>query len=167
MNRFVNALTRFQTGVEKIFQLICLLCGAGLFLLLTGNVFTRIFPVVSLHWFEEIVELLFAWLVFLGSAVLYSRKEHFMIDWLYKKTEGTGFGPAYRILINLACLVFSATLLVQGFRLTLYARDWTSVLHLPRRLYYTSMPVAGLSMVYSSLTEFLRAASGIGTKPAA
>lgn len=158
MNKTITALINLQKTIEKVFKFICLLCGAGLFLLLSGNVFIRIFPIVSLHWFGEIVELMFAWLVFLGSAVLYSQKEHFMIDWLYKKTEGTKFGPVYHILINIACLVFVATLLVQGFRLTMMAHDWTSVLHMPRRLFYASMPIAGLSMVYSSLVEFTKAA---------
>ena len=165
MNRIIDTLENVQKKIEKIFKFICLICGAGLFLLLSGNVFTRIFPIISLHWFGEIVELMFAWLVFLGAAVLYSRKEHFMIDWLARKTEGTGFGPVYHILINIACLVFVATLLVQGFRLTMLAHDWTSVLHMSRRLFYVSMPIAGLSMVYSSLVEFVKAAAMMKMKP--
>ena len=154
MRKVIKTLTDIQTAVERIFRVVCLLCGTGLLLLLTGNVFTRIVPIVSLHWFGEIVELLFAWLVFLGAAVLYSRKQHFMIDWLSDRTSGTKFGPIYRIIINLVSLLFVGTLLVQGFRLTMLAHDWTSVLHMPRRLFYASMPVAGASMVYSSIVEF-------------
>ena len=157
MNKAIQGLINIQTSIEKIFKVICLACGTGLLLLLTGNVFTRIFPIVSLHWFGEIVELLFAWMVFLGAAVLYSQKQHFMIDWLAKKTEGTKFGPVYQVLINLISLIFVATLLVQGLRLTMLAHDWTSVLHMPRKLFYISMPIAGISMVYSSIVEFAKA----------
>ena len=164
MKKTVAQLINIQKSIEKIFKYICLVCGAGLLILLTGNVFTRIVPVVSLHWFGEIVELLFAWLIFLGAAVLYSQKQHFMIDWLSKKTEGTKAGPAYQITINIISLIFVATLLIQGFRLTMLAHDWTSVLHLPRRLFYVSLPIAGLSMVYSSIVEFAKA---IGGKPEA
>ena len=153
MSKILNACITAQKRIESFFKGICLVCGTGLFLLLSGNVFTRVFPVVSLHWFGEIVELLFAWLVFLGAAVLYSRKEHFMIDWLHKKTEKTPFGTPYRIIINIICLIFSTTLFVEGYRLTLMAHDWTSVLHMPRRWFYLSMPVGGLFMVYAGLLE--------------
>ena len=154
MKKIVDVLLKGQRIIENIFKQICLLCGAGLLVLLTGNVFTRLFPVISLHWFGEIVELLFAWMVFLGAAVLYSRKEHFMIDWLYKKTEGTKAGQIYRFLISSVSLIFVATLMFQGFRLTMLANDWTSVLHMPRKFFYASIPVAGLSMVYSSIVDF-------------
>ncbi len=162
MNKTFAALTVIQRRIENLFQALCLICGALLFLLLTGNVFTRIFPVISLHWFGEIVELLFAWLIFLGSAVLYSRREHFMIDWLSQKTAGTSFASPYRIFIALVGLVFSGTLFLEGFRLTVLAHDWTSVLRIPRKFFYLSMPVGGIFMVYASLLELV---DGIRKKP--
>ena len=163
MKKSVDALVKGQKTIENIFKIICLFCGAGLLILLTGNVFTRLFPVVSLHWFGEIVELLFAWLVFLGAAVLYSQKEHFMIDWISKKTEGTKIGQIYQILTSIVSLIFVATLMVQGYRLTMLAHDWTSVLHMPRKFFYASIPIAGLSMVYSSIVEFARSFTEIKT----
>ena len=39
--------------------------------LIAANVFVRFFPVVSLHWFDEIIELLYAYLVFYGAAALW------------------------------------------------------------------------------------------------
>lgn len=157
MNKILSGLRSLQKSIENTFKMICLFCGAGLFLLLSGNVFTRIFPIVSLHWFGEIVELLFAWLIFLGAAVLYSQKEHFMIDWLHRKTAGTSLGAPYQFIINLICLVFAGTLLIQGFRLTMMARDLTSILHMPRKWFYSSMPVGALFMVYCSLVEIVAA----------
>ena len=37
-------------------------------LLVSANVLVRFVPVVSLHWFDEIVEMLYAYLIFYGAA---------------------------------------------------------------------------------------------------
>ena len=45
--------------------------------------FVRFFPVVSLHWFDEIIELLYAYLVFYGAAALWITREHLSVgDWI-------------------------------------------------------------------------------------
>ncbi len=40
-------------------------------LLISANVFVRFVPIVSLHWFDEIIELIYAYLVFYGAAALW------------------------------------------------------------------------------------------------
>ena len=51
--------------------------------LITANVFVRFFPIVSLHWFDEIIELLYAYLVFYGAAALWITREHISVgDWM-------------------------------------------------------------------------------------
>jgi TRAP-type C4-dicarboxylate transport system permease small subunit len=156
MNKFILNLEKSQRIIETFFKGICISTGFALLILLTGNVLVRIFPIVSLHWFDEIVELLFAWLVFLGSAVLFSQKDHFMIEWLGKKSENTRFSPYYKLIINLICLSFVTVFMYQGMRLTVLARDWTAVVNLPRRVLYVSMPISGLFMVYANLVDLLK-----------
>lgn len=156
MKNLIKILDNVQLRIESLYRIICIIFAFGLFILLIGNVFVRIFPVVSLHWFDEIVELLFAWLVFLGSAVLFSRRDHFKIDWLSKLTKDTKMDIIYRILINLICLTFFLIFMFQSFRLTRLANDWTSVFNIPKKVYYSSMPLAGLFMVYVSLLDLLK-----------
>ena len=158
MERIIDGLGRFRGWVEKVYKVITLICGLFLLLLMSGNVFVRIFPIASMHWFDEIVELLFAWMVFIGSAVLYSMKEHFLIDWLAKKTAGTRFGPAYRTAIEVICLAFVLIFLYESARLTILATGWTAVFNFSKRYQYISMPLAGLFMTYVSLLEILKAA---------
>lgn len=156
MDKIIRILEAYRIKTEAIYRFITIVCGFLLLALMSANVFVRIFPIVSLHWFDEIVELLFAWLVFTGSAVLYSRKDHFMIDWLSRKTDGTGIGPAYKMVIDLICLLFVLIFMYYSLRLTVLARDWTAVFNLPRRVLYASMPVAGVFMVYTSLLDLLK-----------
>lgn len=156
MNKLIDNLENIQRHIENIFKAICIITGFALLILMTGNVLVRIFPIISLHWFDEIVELLFAWMVFIGSAVLYSKKDHFMIEWLGEKTKNTAIAPYYALAINLICLSFVAVFMYQSLRLTILAKDWTAVVNLPRRVLYVSMPISGLFMVYSSLVELLK-----------
>ena len=55
---------------------VTITCFFLLTILVTANVFVRFVPVVSLHWFDEIIELLYAYLVFYGAAALWITREH-------------------------------------------------------------------------------------------
>ncbi len=156
MARIIDGLDRFRLRVETLYKTITLICGFLLLLLMSGNVFVRLVPIASMHWFDEIVELLFAWMVFIGSAVLYSKKEHFLIDWLARKTEGTRIGAAYKILIEVICLAFVAIFLYESARLTVLATGWTAVFNFSKRYQYVAMPLAGLFMTYVSLLEIFK-----------
>ena len=163
MIRLLMRLDRIRRGTETVYKTMVLICGFLLMLLMTGNVFVRIFPIASMHWFDEIVQLLFAWMVFAGSAVLYSTREHFLIDWLSRKTEGTEFGRIYRIMTELICLVFVLIFLFQSFRLTVLTTAWTSVFNIPKRILYASMPAAGIFMAYAGLLEILGSLTGFNS----
>lgn len=160
----IGKMENIQLKIGTLFKGICIVAGFALLILMSGNVLVRIFPIMSLHWFDEIAELLFAWLVFLGSAVLYSKKDHFMIEWLGNKTRGTKYFPYYNLLINLICLSFVTIFMYQSMRLTLLARDWTAVVNIPRKVLYISMPISGLFMVYSSLVELLKSTVNLMVK---
>ena len=65
-------------------------------ILISANVFVRFFPIASLHWFDEIIELLYAYLVFYGAAALWITHEPFWcwrLDWGkdHKKCKGKAF----------------------------------------------------------------------------
>jgi len=48
-------------------------------ILVTANVLVRFFPVVSLHWFDEIIELFYSYLVFYGAAALWISRGHISV----------------------------------------------------------------------------------------
>lgn len=47
-----------------------------------------------IEWSDEIVERAFAWMVFMGAAVLWRNNEHFRVQWLPNKLEGKASGKA-------------------------------------------------------------------------
>src|SRR5512139_890132 len=70
-------------------------------LLISANVFVRFFPVASLHWFDEIIELLYAYLVFYGAAALWISREHFGVgDWIERRIKDVRMRYAYTMIIE-------------------------------------------------------------------
>jgi TRAP-type transport system small permease protein len=124
---------------------------AGIMALMVANVLNRFFPVASLDWADEIIELMLVWLVFCGAAEVWRANQHFAVDLVPALVAGTRFDLAYRVLIQLGCLLFVAVFTWQSSRLFLRADDVAPYFSWPRRLWYGAMPFSGALMVLFSL----------------
>ena len=83
MEDILRLLQRLDRLLLSTLKAVTITCFFLLTLLITANVFVRFFPVVSLHWFDEIIELLYAYLVFYGAAALWITREHLCVgDWI-------------------------------------------------------------------------------------
>ena len=78
----------------------------ALWILVTATVFFRGVPIVSMGWSDEIVELAFAWMIFLCSADLCRQRKHFVVDLIPNLLVGTGAGRVLGIALNLLSLAF-------------------------------------------------------------
>lgn len=136
------------------------------FVLLTVNAFLRFFPIVQLPWFDEIVELMVAWMVFLGAAALWREKEHFAITFFPDLFRGKPSGYALEVFLNLLALLFIGVFTWYSLKLTLRVSDWTPVINMPKKLLYASMPVSGMFMVIYSLRDILVSGRKLATNGA-
>ncbi|MFH1981608.1 MAG: TRAP transporter small permease [Pseudomonadota bacterium] len=134
---------------------ICVCCLSMLLLLLLGNVFVRYFPVAAFYWFDEVVEGLFAWMVFLGAAALWARNDHFRLEWINDKLKGKPAGHLIATAIEIISLFFIFIFFYNSLKLTMLARDWTPVFNVPRRYVYVCMPISGAIMVVYSIRNIL------------
>jgi TRAP-type C4-dicarboxylate transport system permease small subunit len=123
----------------------------ALTLILTANVFVRYVPVMSLHWLDEIVEMLFAALVFYGAAAVWILKGHFSAgDWIGKRLKNPRAKSALRLLIDLISFFFIAVFLRYSLNLVMRSLEVTAVFQIPKKILYSCMPVsAGLMALYS------------------
>jgi TRAP-type C4-dicarboxylate transport system permease small subunit len=137
-------------------RLICVCCFSMLLLLLSGNVFVRYFPVAAFYWFDEVVEWMFAWMVFFGAAALWARDEHFRLEWINERLKGTPLGCLVAAGLECVSLLFIAIFFYQSLQLTILARDWTPVFNVSRRFLYVCMPASGLVMVGYSIRNIVR-----------
>jgi len=112
-----------------------------LIVLVSASVVVRFLPFVSMGWADEIVELAFAWLVFLGAAALWRNRSHFRVDLLPMKLGKSKAG--LRVEIGLACLAL-------GFFLVFTCEGgWVSFKATDRSLFLSFPNISGISSCLS------------------
>lgn len=157
MEKMLNVLRGVDRFVLALLKAFTILCFVLLTVLISANVFVRFFPVVSLHWFDEIVEMLYAYLIFYGAAALWITREHFSLgDWIgatiLKKSRTRCL---YRAVLEVLVLIFAAIFFYYSLRLTILARDVTNVFAIPKSILYSCMPVASAVMIIYSIRNIV------------
>lgn len=157
MGKALSFFRRVDGIVLALLKALSILCFILLTILVTANVVVRFLPVVSLHWFDEIVEMLYAYLVFYGAAALWLTSEHFSVgDWMSGRIiKSAGGCRFYRLILEVLKLLFVVILLYYSFRLTVMAIDVTNVFAIPKRILYSCMPISALIMVVYSACSVL------------
>ncbi|MBN2441765.1 MAG: TRAP transporter small permease [Spirochaetales bacterium] len=155
MNRFLKIVTVIDRFLGRLMKGVSILCMAVLLILLAGNVFVRFVPIMSFHWFDEIVRWAFAWLVFFGAAALWRENEHFRIQWLQVKLEGTIAGNILALVLEFLSLFFFIVLTYFGMWHTIRATQWTPIFNLSVRWMYVCVPINGFFMVIYSLRNVI------------
>jgi len=131
----------------------------ALVVLVAAGVLVRFLPFASMGWADEIIELAFAWLVFLGAAALWRDRTHFRVDLLPIKLGNSKAGLKLEIGLALLALGFFLVFTYQGGWVSYRATDRSPILELPRYLWYGVMPLAGAIIVgytIRDLREFIR-----------
>jgi len=153
----MNILIKMDRIVFAALKVLTIVLFILLSLLITANVVVRFVPVVSLHWFDEIVEMLYAYLIFYGAAVLWITREHFSIgDWIGTRVlKGSRARYVYRAVVEVLVLIFTIIFFYYSLRLTVLALDVTNVFAIPKRILYSCMPVAGAIMLIYSIRNIV------------
>ena len=119
-------------------------CLAGIFILIAGGIFVRFVPISSMGWADELIEMGFAWMVFLGATVLWKERSHFRVDILPNWLAGSEAGQKLDIALNLMNLVFFAVFAYEGWVLTVRTTDPSPILAWPKAIWYSIMPISGI-----------------------
>ncbi len=148
---------RAERGLAAAFRWGGIVCLVVLLILVTAEIAIRFFPLFSLGWADEVVELAFAWMVFLGTAALWRGAEHITIDFIPQALVGSTAGRVLEILVGLLALGFLAVFTWEGWLLTLQAvGNRTPILELPKPAWYVALPVSGVVMIGYTLRRCLR-----------
>jgi TRAP-type transport system small permease protein len=166
IRNILQGVDRFVLALLKAFAILCFIL---LTILISANVFVRFVPVVSLHWFDEIIELLYAYMIFYGAAALWITREHISVgNWISGRLiKNPKAVRIYRIILECLVLVFALIFLFYSRRLTDMAQDVTNVFAIPKKVLYSCMPISGLVMVVYSMRNIAVEISGIITGEAA
>ena len=151
-NDVLKAMARFDRGLTLVLEWICIALFAGITFILTLNIVVRFFPFMSMHWFDEILELLYGALVFYGAAAVWVVHGHFSVgDWISKYLPSVRARFVYRLLVELASLVFIAIFFWYALELMLKTEEQTTAFAMSKKWLYACMPITGAIMLLYSL----------------
>jgi TRAP-type C4-dicarboxylate transport system permease small subunit len=119
----------------------------ALIVFVAAGVLVRFLPFASMGWADEIIELAFAWLVFLGAASLWRDRTHFRVDLLPTKLGNSKAGLRLEIGLALLALGFFLVFTYQGGWVSYKATDRSPILELPKYLWYMVMPLSGAIII--------------------
>jgi TRAP-type transport system small permease protein len=161
MKKLTATLRKVDKVVTAGLKYVTVALFAALTLIVTANVLLRVFPITSLHWTDEIVEMCFAGLVFYGAAGVWIAKGNFSVgDWISKLVKNERAKQAYRLILELIILGFAIIFFRYSLNLTLRAREVSSVFQISKKVLYSCMPISSLIMVAYSLVFVIRGVIG-------
>jgi TRAP-type C4-dicarboxylate transport system permease small subunit len=134
---------------------------AGLFLLVTLIVVSRFVPgMPSAGWTDELIELLFAWLVFAGSASLWRERGHFAVDLLGAMLPPQGAARRVQeVAIEVLSLAFLGVFIRQAWVFIVNnATELSPIFTLPKYYWYGVMLLSGAVMIGYSLARIVHLA---------
>jgi len=144
-------------ALETVLRWTSIVCMFVLVIVVCALVLVRFFPVMSMGWADEIVELAFAWMVFMGTAAVWRSQEHITIDFIPQALAGTAAGRVLDVVVNVLVLGFLGVFTWQGWSLTLQSTsNTTPMLTLPKPLWYMTIPIAGLVMIAYTVARILK-----------
>jgi TRAP-type C4-dicarboxylate transport system permease small subunit len=150
-------MKRLDRVLAAVLRGVCVACIVLLFLIVTVSVVNRFGAFMSMGWADELIELLFAWLVFLGTACLWREGAHFRIDMLAQRLAGKPGGRVLEVVLGLLAIAFMATLTWQAWQLVITASDDSPVFAISKKYWYGVVPVAGVIMIGYSVRDIFKA----------
>lgn len=145
-------LNHMDRVLTTILKWICIGLFVAITIILALNIFIRFVPLMSMHWFDEVLELLYGALIFYGAAAVWVTHSHFSVgDWLSKHLKSVRARFVYRLIVELMSLIFIAIFFQYALELTLHTDEQTTAFAMSKKWLYACMPISGGIMVLYSL----------------
>ena len=144
MARTISRLCDVVTAIGKSFIALCML---AIVLITLAAVIWRYALNSPIAWIEQVSNMLFIWMIFVGSAILYRQMLHIAVDfalaWLPETVK-----PIYFWVVEALNLLFIVLLFVYSLKLSIDVLDnTTGALDITPAWYYFSAPVASAMMI--------------------
>lgn len=121
-----------------------------------SNLIQSVVTINSFYWFDEVIELSFAALVFYGAAALWCAKLHFSVgDWISPRIKNVRLKHFYKLLILLISATFMAILFWYSLKLTLKTNQVTTVFQIKQWILYSCIPISSMIMLIYSIVDVI------------
>ena len=151
-NNIFYALNRLDRSLVLVLEWICIVLFVAITMILTLNIVVRFIPFMSMHWFDEILELLYGALIFYGAAAVWVTHSHFSVgDWISKFIPSVRGRFIYRLVVELMSLIFIAIFFKYALELMIQTEEQTTAFAMSKKWLYACMPITGGIMVLYSI----------------
>jgi TRAP-type transport system small permease protein len=142
-----SLIIRLSDAVTALAKLVLGGSIAAIVLITLAAVFWRYVLDAPLSWIEQVSTMIFVWIIFLGSAVLYRQNLHIGVDaFLFMLNERNR--AIWKWVIEVLNLTFIVVLFIFSLKLTIDVMDNTAgALDISPAYYYASAPVSCLMMM--------------------
>ena len=151
----MKRLQQLDQRVAWSLKWIVLLCFFGLFALLAFGIVQRSFPDLSISGYEELIDLLFVWLAFAGTAALWREGALYRVG-AFDNIWRPGIKRGISLLIHLLMLSLLWVLVVYGYDFAVNAGETTPFLQVNKLYWYIAIPVNSALMTVYSLVSMRR-----------
>lgn len=152
-------LSIFDRVTEKFLRWGSIICLISLLILVAGNVLFRFIPILSMGWADEIIELFFAWMIFLCAAHLWRERSHFRVELIPNRLATKKSGRNLETTLCILALFFFLVFSYEGGILSAKATDRSPIMEWPRYLWYFVLPFSGgIIIIYTirDLGQFIK-----------
>ena len=140
----VTRLCDLVTAIGKSFIALCMI---AIVLITLAAVIWRYALNAPIAWIEQVSNMLFIWMIFVGSAILYRQMLHIAVDFALQWLPDT-VKPIYFWVVEALNLLFIVLLFVYSLKLSIDVLDnTTGALDITPAWYYFSAPVASAMMI--------------------
>lgn len=152
--------------LERLDQAVALACRwivigsfAGLFLLLSLGIVQRMLPVIKLSGYDELVELLFVWMSFVGAVALWREGALYRVNAIDLLLRGRA-RQALAVATHLVMLAIAVIFAVKGWDFLRQSGETTPFLQINKIWWHAAIPVCGVLMSLYSVAAVWRALRG-------
>ena len=145
--------------VDKIIEFICIAFIGIMTALVTWQVITRYFFKSPSAITEQTSKYMFVWLVLLGTAYVFGKREHMSMVFIQEKFTGRT-AVTVNIIIELIVIAFAlGVLVIGGYRNTLLTMTQSdSALPITIGMIYVMLPISGLLTVFYGICNIFKIA---------
>lgn len=152
-------LARLDNKLAHAYKWGVIACFLGLFALLSLGILQRTFPLMKVPGYDELVELLFAWMVMVGSLALWREGTLYRVE-LLERSLGPGGQRVLAIFIHACMLAVAVILSYAGWDFLRQSGETTPFLQIDKMWWHAAIPVCGTLMAVYSAVALWRALRG-------
>lgn len=155
---FYLKIKKIESTLYEILSNFVLIALVILLFLIAFRIISRYFGLPYLAPPDEIITLVYVWMLFIGTAVLVRNMNHIRIELLDNfLKDRPKLKSIYNMVVCLLILIFLLVMIKSS--LVLYEKSGTRaspMLQWPQRMWYISLPISGFLMAFYLIVRFFR-----------